>query len=113
MRDRAGGWPFDYCVQQAVVGLPVGVQVPVGVAAPVGVQPEGVDAVRAMAAAPAGNVWQSVGTGYEATRPEHSLMVPVEADEYRLTLASHAVPAGVSQSQVEAQARMSFVLGLS
>jgi hypothetical protein len=91
------------------------VQPPVGVAAPVGVQepPEGVDAVRAMAAAPAGNVWQSVGTGYEATRPEHSLMVPVEADEYRLTLASHAVPAGVSQSQVEAQARMSFVLGLS
>ena len=88
---------------------------PAGVAAPVGVQepPEGVDAVRAMAATPVGNVWQTVGTRYEATRPEHSLIVPVEADEYRFTLASHAVPKGVAQSQVEAQARVSFVLGLS
>ena len=87
-------------------------QPPVGVAAPVGVQepPEGVDAVRAMAATPAGNVWQTVGTRYVATRPEHSLIVPVEADEYRFTLASHV---GAPQPQVEAQARVSFVLELS
>ena len=83
---------------------------PVGVAAPVGVQPEGVEAVRAMAATPGGTVWQSVGTRYECSRPEHSLIVPVDADEYRFNLASHA---GAPQPQVEAQARVSFVLELS
>jgi hypothetical protein len=65
-----------------------------------------------MAATLVGNFWQSPETGYEATRPEHSLIVPVEADEYRLILASQ-VSEGAPQSQVEAQARVSFVLGLS
>ena len=83
---------------------------PVGGAAPVGVQPEGGDAVRAMAATFGGNFWQSPETGYEATGPEHSLIVPVDADEYRFTLASHV---GAPQPQVEAQARVSFVLELS